>query len=68
MAHSAAQDRLDEVLSDGPIAVAPARASALSRRSLGRWADSRSADGLTIAVRHIVAALDMGRAVRIEVI
>ena len=68
MAHSAAQDRLDEVLSDGPTVLTRETTAMLSRRSLGRWADTRSADELTTAVRQIVAALGMGRAVRIEVI
>jgi hypothetical protein len=68
MAHSAAQDRLDEVLSDGPTLLTRETTALLSRRSLGRWADTRAADELTTAVRQIVAALSMGRAVRIEVI
>lgn len=68
MAHGAAQDRLDEVLSDGPTILTRETTAMLSRRSLGRWADTRAADELTTAVRQIVAALGVGRAVRIEVI
>lgn len=68
MAHSAAQDRLDEVLIDGPTTLTRRNAAALTRRSLSRWADTRAADELTTAVRQIVAALDLGREVRIEVI
>jgi hypothetical protein len=68
MAHAAAEDRLDGVLSDGPTLLTRETTALLSRRSLGRWADTRAADELTTAVRQIVAALSMGRAVRIEVI
>ena len=68
MAHSAAADRLDEVLSDGPTVLTRQDTAALARRSLGRWADTRVSDELTTAVRQIVAALDLGRDVRIEVI
>jgi hypothetical protein len=68
MAHGAAQDRLDEVLSDGPTLLTRETTAPLSRRSLGRWADTRAADELTTAVRQIVAALSLGRTVRIEVV
>jgi hypothetical protein len=67
MAHGAAQDRLDEVLSDGPTLLTRETTAPLSRRSLGRWADTRAAE-LTTAVRQIVAALSLGRTVRIEVV
>lgn len=67
MAYSAAQDRLDEVLIDGPTTLTRRGSASLTRRSLGRWADTRAADELTTAVRQIVAALDLGREVRIEV-
>jgi hypothetical protein len=67
-AHAAAQDRLDDVLTDGPTILTPATTTPQSRRALGRWADARGGgEELATAVRQIVAALAHGRTVKIEV-
>jgi hypothetical protein len=68
-AHAAASDRLDEVLSFGPVLLAAGAVTPQSRRSLERWSASRGGgEVLSIAVRQIVAALAHGRTVKVEVI
>jgi fermentation-respiration switch protein FrsA (DUF1100 family) len=68
-AHAAAQDRLDDVLTDGPTILTAATTTPQSRRALGRWADARGGgEELAGAVRQIVTALARGRTVKIEVI
>lgn len=68
-AHAAAQDRLDDVLTDGPTILTAMNTTPQSRRALARWADARGGgEELSTAVRQIVAALAHGRTVKVEVI